>query len=421
MKMISVLPAALAALAAAYILIGAWLNHAFGADPSRRTPAAERGEGAHPLRLVASHVSAAIGSGALAALMAGEEAGNGFILLCAVLGGMAIGGAASYGALFICVRRGGEPLYDALRDAFGGSLSLAFLANVFLSLTVLTGMSTALAAECAQRAASVYDIWMPRYAWTAGVMLIGLLLSCVSGDGLRRAGGALCAALTAALAGAILLGTPVDQSALGKEWIAPGMGAKQLLTAAACGVSTGLHGVFLAGSTAQRIASERHMRTAAYGGTLLMAAICAIALGTSGVDLSASLAFSLGIPQEIVVVVLLMMNSLLSLYALQASLRSVRSLAHECRRPALPGMKPRMDWTRLAPVASFALCAVVALAGMDAVITSAVTALLLTSAFVCALVCCWMHRVGRRGWPYAVLAVLLGILGFAADLRVFYG
>ena len=125
-----------------FLLIGAWLNHAFGADPSRRTPAAERGEGAHPLRLVASHVSAAIGSGALAALMAGEEAGNGFILLCAVLGGMAIGGAASYGALFICVRRGGEPLYDALRDEFGGTLSLAFLANMFLSLTVLTGMST---------------------------------------------------------------------------------------------------------------------------------------------------------------------------------------------------------------------------------------------------------------------------------------
>ena len=405
MKMISVLPAALAALAAAYILIGAWLNHAFGADPSRRTPAAERGEGAHPLRLTLSRAAAALGAGALAVATSSAQMEVSAAELAAMLSGAVLGGIIVYGALFMSVRHEGTALYTMIRENDGRGETLFFALAACYLYAAAAGFAAQLASAGLMAAVQLLcGAALPRAATVTAVLALGLIFSFTPEDRGRRAGGWLMAALVAAYTAALLLGMPAGQEET-IPWVLPGTKASGLLAEAGFGAYLALF--TLPGAEAAQIVSERHIRPVALGGALAAALVCLTAHLAAHAGVMGSLAASLGCGEAAVRAGFSLAACAMSLHTMQQAMRGVRALAEEWRAPAFPGMKARIGLADIVPFACLALSAGLALYGSPLMMLALTEAALYVGLCVCHLVFRWLRQIGRRHMMMFILCLAL--------------
>ena len=121
-----------ALFAAAYFLYGRLIERVLGVDPSRKTPAFERGDGvdyvpAHPAVLFGHHFASIAGAGPIVGPIAAAYFGWGAVVAWVVLGCIFIGAVHDMVSLYLSVRHEGRSIASVIETVLGRPGKLLFL------------------------------------------------------------------------------------------------------------------------------------------------------------------------------------------------------------------------------------------------------------------------------------------------------
>ena len=131
-----------ALFAAAYFLYGRLIERVLGVDPSRKTPAFERGDGvdyvpAHPAVLFGHHFASIAGAGPIVGPIAAAYFGWGAVVAWVVLGCIFIGAVHDMVSLWLSVRHEGRSIASVIETVLGRPGKLLFLLFCWSTLVLV--------------------------------------------------------------------------------------------------------------------------------------------------------------------------------------------------------------------------------------------------------------------------------------------
>ena len=131
-----------ALFAAAYFLYGRMIERVLGVDPSRKTPAFERGDGvdyvpAHPAVLFGHHFASIAGAGPIVGPIAAAYFGWGAVVAWVVLGCIFIGAVHDMVSLWLSVRHEGRSIASVIETVLGRPGKLLFLLFCWSTLVLV--------------------------------------------------------------------------------------------------------------------------------------------------------------------------------------------------------------------------------------------------------------------------------------------
>ena len=131
-----------ALFAAAYFLYGRMIERVLGVDPSRKTPAFERGDGvdyvpAHPAVLFGHHFASIAGAGPIVGPIAAAYFGWGAVVAWVVLGCIFIGAVHDTVSLWLSVRHEGRSIASVIETVLGRPGKLLFLLFCWSTLVLV--------------------------------------------------------------------------------------------------------------------------------------------------------------------------------------------------------------------------------------------------------------------------------------------
>ena len=131
-----------ALFAAAYFLYGRLIERVLGIDPSRKTPAFERGDGvdyvpAHPAVLFGHHFASIAGAGPIVGPIAAAYFGWGAVVAWVVLGCIFIGAVHDMVSLWLSVRHEGRSIASVIETVLGRPGKLLFLLFCWSTLVLV--------------------------------------------------------------------------------------------------------------------------------------------------------------------------------------------------------------------------------------------------------------------------------------------
>ena len=131
-----------ALFAAAYFLYGRLIERVLGVDPSRKTPAFERGDGvdyvpAHPAVLFCHHFASIAGAGPIVGPIAAAYFGCGAVVAWVVLGCIFIGAVHDMVSLWLSVRHEGRSIASVIETVLGRPGKLLFLLFCWSTLVLV--------------------------------------------------------------------------------------------------------------------------------------------------------------------------------------------------------------------------------------------------------------------------------------------
>lgn len=163
-----------------YLFYGSRLQHLFGADPQRKTPAHTKFDGIdyvpakHWTVLFGHHFASIAGAGPIIGpVIAVAIWGWGPALLWIVLGTIFIGGVHDYGSLMLSVKHDGFSVGEVAEGLISRKARTVFVAFIWLSLILVVAVFVYL---CAQTLASEPRIVIPSLGLIFVAILVGYLL-----------------------------------------------------------------------------------------------------------------------------------------------------------------------------------------------------------------------------------------------------
>ena len=131
-----------ALFAAAYFLYGRLIERVLGVDPSRKTPAFERGDGvdyvpAHPAVLFGHHFASIAGAGPIVGPIAAAYFGWGAVVAWVVLGCIFIGAVHDMVSLWLSVRHEGRSIASVIETVLGRPGKILFLLVCWSTLVLV--------------------------------------------------------------------------------------------------------------------------------------------------------------------------------------------------------------------------------------------------------------------------------------------
>lgn len=145
----------IAVLALGYLLYGRWLARRWGIDPSREAPALEREDGKEfvpaPPYVVFNHQFSSIaGAGAVSGPIQAAIFGWLPVVLWVLIGGIFIGAAQDFGALFVSLRTKGKMLTATIRDHIDDMTKRLYCAFAFVVLVLVIAAFSSIVATTFQ-------------------------------------------------------------------------------------------------------------------------------------------------------------------------------------------------------------------------------------------------------------------------------
>lgn len=334
-----------------YKIYGAWLEHLFGINPSRKTPAHEKFDGVdyvpakNWLVLFGHHFSSIAGAGPIIGPVIACIAWGWLpALIWVVVGTIFIGGAHDFASLVCSVREGGSSIADIAGGAISRKAKILFSVFVWLALILVIAVFIYL---CADTFVKEPKIVLPSLGLIPVAILIGFLLYNLKanntaatilglvlltallllGNKLPIGGGLefwviillvycfiasvmpvhlllqprdylssflLFAGVLFGYLGIVILRPAVAQPAYTAFKAAEGGMWPMMCVTVACGAISGFHSLIASGTTSKQLDNEKYARRIGYGGMIAeglvaVMAILAICAGLGSGNLQALL------------------------------------------------------------------------------------------------------------------------------------